>query len=252
MNINDLNNKINFPISIYKRNNNTAPRNKNEKTINEINKEKIPKKYSKYFKLIIITFICVSIITITVVLIKCLPSKKSKHSPEQYNNENYENQDNNNIFNKEIFTKNYKNLGHVNHLYFENIGITERNIPIIKNESLSTKYPVYGTPLTNTEHSQLNESIYNENLNLISSSITYDEIDEDGNLLLNNIETGKKLYKHTASIGNYYGDVSDNEKGIIKKITINPISYGNYITGLYAPPGEIIKYEITENDFEQI
>ena len=252
MNVNDLNNKINFPISIYKRNNNTAPRNKNEKTINEINKEKIPKKYSKYFKLIIITFICVSIITITVVLIKCLPSKKSKHSPEQYNNENYENQDNNNIFNKEIFTKNYKNLGHVNHLYFENIGITERNIPIIKNESLSTKYPLYGTPLTNTEHLQLNESIYNENLNLISSSITYDEMDEDGNLLLNNIETGKKLYKHTASIGNYYGDVSDNEKGIIKKITINPISYGNYITGLYAPPGEIIKYEITEDDFEQI
>ena len=86
----------------------------------------------------------------------------------------------------------------------------------------------------------------------MASDTTYNEIDENGNLILNGIKTGKKLYKHTSSIGNYYGDISNEEKSVIKKIYINPISNGNYITGLYAAPGELIKYEISENDFKNI
>ena len=119
----------------------------------------------------------------------------------------------------------------------------KRNFPIIKKESLSTKYPIYGTALRNSEHLELNQLISNKNLMLKSFSNTYDNIDENGNLLSNNLQTGKKLYKHTVSI-EIIMLFSDNEKGIIKKITINPISNGNYITDLYAPLGEIMIWNI--------
>ena len=153
---------------------------------------------------------------------------------------------------KKIFEKKLKTLGHINHIKYEIIGNGKRNIPKIQNEGLSDLYPQYGKSLSSEEHLKYNTNIYNENILLMSSDTTYDEIDENGNLILKGVKTGKKLYKHTSSIGIYDGDISNDEKSIIKKIYINPISNGNYITGLYAPPGEIIKYEISENDFEKI
>ena len=86
----------------------------------------------------------------------------------------------------------------------------------------------------------------------MASDTTYDEIDAHGHLYLNGIDTGKKIYKHFASKDLYGGNVADDEKSVIKKIRINPISPTNYITGLYAPPGEVIKIEISEEEFENI
>ena len=196
---------------------------------------------------IITLIVSFMIVLITILLIIRLKGKKKPKNNEEKENEKE------NLFNKELFEIKYKNLGHVNHIKYEIIGKTERKIPKkISNESLSNIYPKYGTQLSSSDHSTYNNSIYNENKLLIASSETYNEIDENGNLFLNNIKTNKILYKHSASIGNYYGDISDNEESVIKKISINPISKGNYITGLYAPPGEIIKYEISKEDFNLI
>ena len=48
----------------------------------------------------------------------------------------------------------------------------------------------------------------------------------------------------------YLGDVDDSEAGIIKKLTFSPRSYGRYynVTGVYAPAGEVIKIEMSEED----
>ena len=43
-------------------------------------------------------------------------------------------------------------------------------------------------------------------------------MDKDGNLILNGVATGKKLYKHSASVGMYMGDVDNNEPAISKNI----------------------------------
>lgn len=48
----------------------------------------------------------------------------------------------------------------------------------------------------------------------------------------------------------YYGDVSDDEPAVSKKITYVTRTYGNHITGLYAPAGEIIKIKMTVADFK--
>jgi hypothetical protein len=68
----------------------------------------------------------------------------------------------------------------------------------------------------------------------MASVMIYDEIDSEGNLYLNGELTGRKLYKHSSNIGLYRGNISNEEKLVIKKLKINPISAGNYITGLYS------------------
>ena len=62
----------------------------------------------------------------------------------------------------------------------------------------------------------------------------------------------RQLYKHTSSVGLYYGDVSDSEPGRVKELTFRPRSYtrGYNVTGLYAPAGEVIKIQISEKDME--
>lgn len=123
---------------------------------------------------------------------------------------------------------------------------TERTQPEVSNGGLS-RYPVYGSTLQNATIEEKN-AIIAENNSLMPSSNTYNSIDKDGNLLLNGVETGRKLYKHTASSGMYFGNVSDDEPAVIKEITIQANSNRNYITGLYAPAGEIIKIEILSED----
>ena len=90
------------------------------------------------------------------------------------------------------------------------------------------------------------EEILEENNKLIASSTTYDKIGADKTLYLNGQDTGKKLFKHIFSVGLYGGEISDSEKAVKKVMKINPVSTTNYITGLYAPPGELIKIEISE------
>ena len=96
------------------------------------------------------------------------------------------------------------------------------------------------------------EAILAENNKLIPSSTTYDEIGSDGKLYLNGNYKGRNLYKHVFSVGLYGGNVSDNEKAVKKQIKLNPASSTNYLTGLYAPPGEVIKVEISNEDLTKI
>ena len=127
------------------------------------------------------------------------------------------------------------------------IGEVERSLPEVSNEGLS-RYPVYGTALGTTTEER--NQIIKENNDLLASDSTYDSMDENGNLYLNGEPTGRKLYKHTAAVGMYYGDVDDNEPAVIKQISISPRPLGNYITGLYAPAGEVIKIEISQEDLD--
>lgn len=143
------------------------------------------------------------------------------------------------------------NVGEIS-VYSQTLGNVERNIPTsTKNEGLCERYPVYGTSLSNITDEEKDNILKEDSLLRVSSS-TYDEIDEEGNLLLNGEKTGKKLYKHSASVGMYYGDVSDEEKAVVQEITITPKEYRNYVTGLYAPAGEIIKIEISQEDLSSI
>lgn len=87
---------------------------------------------------------------------------------------------------------------------------------------------------------------------MVAGGDTYDEINEDGQLYLKGSPTGNSLYKHPFSAGLYGGDIADTEKTVVKTITINPTSLTNYITGLYAPAGEIIKIEFADGDLENI
>lgn len=61
----------------------------------------------------------------------------------------------------------------------------------------------------------------------------------------------RKLYKHSGSVNLYGGNVDDSEPRIIKRITALNHKHleSTQITGLYAPAGEVIKIELSKNDF---
>lgn len=153
---------------------------------------------------------------------------------------------------------------------FEYLGTTTRKLPEVSDGGLD-RYPTYGTTLkkldteTDEEFTALKQAILKENSLLTSVSSAsmlgdcdnYNKIDENGYLYLNGQPVldddgaQRKLYKHSSASGMYYGDVADDEQAIIKKITITPRgTNGNYITGLYAPAGEIVKIEISQSDLE--
>ena len=94
--------------------------------------------------------------------------------------------------------------------------------------------------------------ILEENNLLIASSSTYDEIGSDGKLYLNGTYIERDLFKHVFSDGLFGGNIADNEPAVTKEIKLNPVSNTNYITGLYAPPGEVITVVISETDLENI
>ncbi len=144
----------------------------------------------------------------------------------------------------------YQNFSKVD-MTMEVIGTVERNIHTdVSSEGLE-RYPVYGKVLANATDDE-KRKILAENDFIRASSSTYDSMDKDGNLYLNDVSADRKLYKHIASVGNYLGDVSDDEPAVVKKITIYPNKAGSYITGLYAPAGEVIKFEISQEDLEAI
>lgn len=144
-----------------------------------------------------------------------------------------------------------KDVGEIG-IYHETVSTVPREIPIqTQNEGLCVRYPAYGTNLADITDEE-KDSILKEDSLLRVSASTYTEIDQDGNLLLKGETTGRKLYKHTASVGMYYGDVSDNEKAVVEKITLRPKEWRNYITGLYAPAGEVVKIEISEEDLAKV
>ncbi|MDE6565767.1 MAG: M60 family metallopeptidase, partial [Clostridia bacterium] len=152
----------------------------------------------------------------------------------------------------------------------EILGTVDRNIPkTTSNEGIVTNpnmYPTYGyTPRGITEQDR--RELINEAWQLCSTNTrigsdgypkgTYNKMDKDGNLTLvggTHTVGPNKLYKHTCAVGMYYGNVSDDEKAVIKKMTFNPRSFQSHsmynVTGLYAPAGEVVKIEISEEDME--
>ncbi len=134
----------------------------------------------------------------------------------------------------------------------ETIGVVERSIPEeSSNEGLCERYPVYGTSLSDITTEE-KENLIKESSLMFASDSTYNTMDENGNYLLNGQLTGKCIYKHTSAEGMYYGNVADDEQAVVEKITIAAKEVRNYVTGLYAPAGEVVKIEISENDLSAI
>ncbi len=127
----------------------------------------------------------------------------------------------------------------------EYLGTAERHLPVVSDGGLPA-YPVYGETFSATEEEK--QAVLDENTALLSSASTYDGMDAEGNLYLNGEPTGGKLYKHTAAAGMYEGDLSDDEPAVVKRMTFRARSGGNHLTGLYAPAGETVKVEMSEED----
>ncbi|MCH5153571.1 MAG: M60 family metallopeptidase [Clostridiales bacterium] len=120
-------------------------------------------------------------------------------------------------------------------------------------------YPVYGT---NYKGGVAQDEIISESSFLTATGTAnaggggYTWMDENGFLYSGTraepVETGRQLYKHTAAVGNYHGDVNDSESGVEKVVTIRPRGYNSYsVTGIYAPAGEVIKIQLSEEDMER-
>ena len=96
--------------------------------------------------------------------------------------------------------------------------------------------------------------------NLDAGGGNYKWIDKDGYLYsgttaepvpaLDKFGIHRRLYKHSASAGLYFGDVAEDEPGIIKQVIMRPRAYtrGYGVTGVYAPAGEVIKIQMSEAD----
>lgn len=150
-------------------------------------------------------------------------------------------------------------------------GTVPRHSAEIKDEGLA-RYPVYGKTFvkasdeSDADFTALRQAILDENAYLnadpngtLSTTCTnYDSMDSDGYLyyqgepVYGSDGARRRLYKHTASQGMYYGDVEDSEPAVVKRITISPKKMGNYITGLYAPAGEVIKLTISAEDLTAV
>ena len=156
--------------------------------------------------------------------------------------------------------------------YDEVLGEVERNIPSkTRDEGLSV-YPKYGSNL-NTVIGGGDEQVKARNALIYESSYLsaantwnggaggYTWMDKDGFLykgstaepepVLDKSGHHRRLYKHTASVGLYGGNVSDTEKAIIKRVTLRPRGYNSYsVTGVYAPAGEVIKITLSAKDMD--
>lgn len=142
----------------------------------------------------------------------------------------------------------------------EYLGTVKRNVQTtMRDGGLATGYPKYGYTKNLTEEERI--AVINENWNLCSIHTrigsdgyprnTYDSMDAQGRLLLNGEYVNRVLYKHTGADGLYFGNVSDDEPGIIKRVTLSPRGYNSYsVTGVYAPAGEVIKIQIPEEEME--
>ena len=136
--------------------------------------------------------------------------------------------------------------------YFETLDEYARTIPDeVSSEGLCEEYPQYSHNLTITDDT-IKDKLFEEDQLLRVSDTTYDSMDASGNLYLKGEATGRKLYKHVSSQNMYMGDISADDKAVVERIIINPAEDRNYITGLYAPAGEVIKIEISSADLEAI
>ena len=192
----------------------------------------------------------ISVITLTIIVTALVtPTIKLINKPTAYvtrSTAEEESQRDIEYYNSEMISLTQNNFIE----YSKDLEYVDRNIPTeIKYEEVNEQISYGGD---NTALNEKYEEILAENNKLVASSSTYDEIGSDGKLYLNGEYIGRDLYKHVFSVGLYGGGVSDDEKAIKKVMKINPVSSTNYITGLYAPPGEVIKIEISEEDLVNI
>ncbi len=145
----------------------------------------------------------------------------------------------------------------------EYLGEVKRTIPKqVQDEGLPTGYPQYGKGqnlTTEEKTAMINEASYLCARPTWNAVGTYDKMDAlgylymaDGTPVLDKNATHRRLYKHTAAVGLYRGNVADNEPAIIKRVTMRPRRYGYSVTGVYAPAGEVLKIEISEKDMEAV
>ena len=233
-------------------------------------KEPISKSKRKFSSLFISLLSIIALAIIATILV--VPSIKLNNTPITYSTRKATEEENSQkeieYYNSDMISLTQNNFIE----YSKDLEYVDRNIPTeIKyeevneqisyggdNTALDEKYEEilaennisYGGD--NTALDEKYEEILAENNKLIASSTTYDEIGSDGKLYLNGEYIGRDLYKHIFSVGLYGGGVSDEEKAIKKVMKINPVSTTNYITGLYAPPGEVIKVEISDEDLANI
>lgn len=156
--------------------------------------------------------------------------------------------------------------------YAQQIGTTKRVKPVkeVKDGGLPSGYPKYGYSLNGVLGTDDDKVAARNALIAESSYLTatgtrnagggdYTWMDENGYLYKGTRQepvpandaqgNHRQLYKHTAAVGLYGGDVADNEPGIIKQVRLRPRGYSSYsVTGVYAPAGEVIKIEISEED----
>ncbi|MDE6274579.1 MAG: M60 family metallopeptidase [Clostridiales bacterium] len=80
------------------------------------------------------------------------------------------------------------------------------------------------------------------------------EVMEEGSTTVNKQynQQYRMLYKHTAALTHFGGGLSDDEPRIVKKITAltHPKLESTTITGLYAPAGEVVKFEMSLSDYQ--
>ncbi|MDE7168004.1 MAG: M60 family metallopeptidase [Clostridia bacterium] len=154
----------------------------------------------------------------------------------------------------------------------EIVGTVQRNKPVeeiqdggLVSNGTIPNYPKYGS--TAKYSTEQKTAVISESRKLTANgtwidvskktSGSYDKMDENGYLYkTDGTKPGngvpERLYKHTASVGLYGGNVADDEPAVVKNLTFRPRSYGSYynVTGLYAPAGEVIKIQLTNADME--
>ncbi len=114
---------------------------------------------------------------------------------------------------------------------YEIIGETNRTLPSTTGLYETSDYPSSLNIITDVD-TQKRTNIYNENIAI------YDDIE--------NAINENRLSKHKSADGQFWGTVSDNAPGIIKKTYVNSSVKGKHSLGVYAPAGEILTIEISE------
>ena len=115
-------------------------------------------------------------------------------------------------------------IGSVTHaievrMYYEGPGV--RKLPTVKSGGLEA-YPIYmNTTSFDKNYPELKESVTKEAKKLVTSNTSFDAINSQGQLVLNGKKKKRFLYKHVASIGNYLGDISNDEPAVIYQIYVN-------------------------------
>ncbi len=156
--------------------------------------------------------------------------------------------------------------------YSQQIGEVDRAVPETTRDEGLGVYPKFGytlnTVIGSSEQNLAHRNALIQEANYLCANGTFNNsgngggyvwMDKDGYLYngttanpipaLDKLEKHRRLYKHSASAGLYFGDVAEDEPGIIKKVTLRPRGYNSYsVTGVYAPAGEIIKIQISEAD----